>query len=296
MQKLHCLIYHSVLSKADPLRPGVLTKDTFETQLKILKKWFHVMPLVEGYHRLLEGSLPARAVCITFDDGYQDNVEVALPLLKAYELPATFFVATGFLQGGLMFNDIIIESLRRHNQSLSFEGKQYDCEQLSGKLAAINHITKTTKVMSLQDRAQVLRGLFATDWVLPKLMMNKVGVQTLSQAGMTIGAHTVDHPLLSQETDLVAMAQMIDSKTTLEAILQKQVSWFAYPNGKRGVDYLDKHAQMVQRAGFTAALSTHWGNISQRSNPYHLPRFTPWQSAPKKFTIRMFTHRLSRMY
>jgi hypothetical protein len=62
--------------------------------------------------RLAARSLPARAVCVTFDDGYADNAEVALPILRKHRVPATFFIATGYLDGGRMFNDTVTESIR----------------------------------------------------------------------------------------------------------------------------------------------------------------------------------------
>ncbi len=86
--------------------------ERFAALLDLIAAEFRVLPLREAVSRLRSGSLPARAVCITFDDGYANNCEVASPLLVARQLPATVFVATGFLNGGIMFNDLVIESIR----------------------------------------------------------------------------------------------------------------------------------------------------------------------------------------
>ena len=62
--------------------------------------------------QLRAGTLPPRAVVVIFDDGYADNFQVALPVLQHYRLPAAFFVAAGFLDGGCMFNDLVVEACR----------------------------------------------------------------------------------------------------------------------------------------------------------------------------------------
>lgn len=294
--KLHVLIYHRVLPSHDPLRPDCLTKEQFHKHLKIFKKWFHVVPLIEGYHRMLEGSLPPRSICITFDDGYQDNVDVAMPMLKSFDMPATFFIATAFLQEGLMFNDVIIERVKRTNQTIEVGHQSFACDNLCGKLAAIQALTKKIKTMSLVDRQQALVELWPNNGQLPRLMVKPAGVRALETGGMTVGAHTMSHPLLSQESDEVAKKQIQGSKDSLEDILQKPVSWFAYPNGKKGVDFEQKHANMVKELEFAGALSTDWGMVTKQSDAYSLPRFTPWQTKSKPFAVKMATHRLSRSY
>src|SRR5262245_10631610 len=106
------LIYHRVLPEPDPILADEPDARTFAAQMDVLRDVCHVLPLAEGVERLQRGSLPPRAVCITFDDGYANNCEVAAPILAARKLPATVFVATGFIGSGRMFNDTVIESVR----------------------------------------------------------------------------------------------------------------------------------------------------------------------------------------
>ena len=110
--RLHTLIFHRVLPQRDPLFPGEVTAQDFNAICRWLKAWFHVLPMDQAVQQLREGSLPSRALAISFDDGYADNHEVALPILLQHGLPATFFVATGFLDGGRMWNDTVIEAVR----------------------------------------------------------------------------------------------------------------------------------------------------------------------------------------
>src|SRR5438067_10198380 len=104
-QRLSILVFHRVLPQQDPLFPDEMDAQRFDKLLALLKSCFNVVSLRDGIDGLRRGKLPSRAVCITFDDGYADNAEIALPILQRHGMPATFFVATGFLDGGRMFND-----------------------------------------------------------------------------------------------------------------------------------------------------------------------------------------------
>ena len=111
--RLSILIFHRVLPQPDPLFPQEMHARQFDAVCGWLANWFKVLPLDRAVDHLQAGTLPARAACITFDDGYADNHHIALPILQAHGLSATFFIATGFLDGGRMWNDTIIETARR---------------------------------------------------------------------------------------------------------------------------------------------------------------------------------------
>src|SRR4051812_3379730 len=82
--KLVVFIYHRVLPAPDPMLQGEIDAAGFEEHMALLAANFNVLPLREACERLREGTLPSRAVCITFDDGYADNEEVALRILKRF--------------------------------------------------------------------------------------------------------------------------------------------------------------------------------------------------------------------
>ncbi len=117
-QRLSVLVYHRVLSAPDPLRPGEPTVEEFEARMRWLASNYNVMPLIEAVRGVRANRLPKRALSITFDDGYADNHDLALPVLRKLGLPATFFVTTGYLDGGCMFNDVVIEAVRRARTEL----------------------------------------------------------------------------------------------------------------------------------------------------------------------------------
>ena len=104
---------------------------------------------------------------------------------------------------------------------------------------------------------------------------------------MQIGAHTCTHPILARLDTETARAEIVRSKTALEALLQREVSFFAYPNGKPGQDYEREHAEIVRDAGFRAAVSTAPGVATALSDCFQLPRFTPWDRTRARFGLRM---------
>ena len=122
--RLSILIFHRVLSRADPLFPGEQDARRFNEVLSWVARWFQVMPLDEAVSRLGTGTLPTRAAVITFDDGYADNATHALPILRNHGMAATFFIATSFLDGGRMWNDSVIEAVR------AFRGKVLDLREM----------------------------------------------------------------------------------------------------------------------------------------------------------------------
>jgi peptidoglycan/xylan/chitin deacetylase (PgdA/CDA1 family) len=98
--RLPILMFHRVRKSVDPLMPDEIDAAQFDRICSWLATWFNVIALDDAVNRLEGGSLPERSLAITFDDGYADNHDVALPILTRHRLPATFFIATGFLDGG----------------------------------------------------------------------------------------------------------------------------------------------------------------------------------------------------
>ncbi|WP_245795305.1 polysaccharide deacetylase family protein, partial [Thioalkalivibrio denitrificans] len=256
--RLSILIYHRVLPEADPLLPGEIDADTFRWHLDLVRRLFTPLSLVEALDGLKAGRLPSRPVCITFDDGYEDNASVALPLLRDAGIPATFFVATDYLDGGMMFNDRVIESVRRlpagiHDLDDLSLGR-YELNGPESRVACYSAIIRRIKYLPLPEREQISRRLAErVDGLLPTdLMMRREQVRSLSQAGMEIGGHTASHPILTRVDDTTALNEIRRGRETLEEILERPVRFFAYPNGKPGQDYDAGHVSMVREAGFEA--------------------------------------------
>jgi len=296
--RLSVLIFHRVLARPDPLFPDEMDAARFDQLCGWLKSWFNVLPLDQAVASLQSGSLPARAACITFDDGYADNHAVALPILRRHGLCATFFIATGFLDGGRMWNDTIIETIRACPQAtldLDVLGMgRHAVASIDEKRAAITAVIDSIKYRPVAERVAVTEQLAALARVQPPqdLMMSSQAVREMRQTGMQIGAHTVSHPILARLTTDQVRDEIGQSKLFLERLLGERVGLFAYPNGKPGVDYHADSVAVARELGFDAAVSTHWGAARPATDMFQIPRFTPWDRTRLRFAGRMATNLL----
>lgn len=291
--RLSVLIFHRVFPEIDPLFPDEPDIERFDAIVAWVANWFNVLPLDEAVICLKRGTLPARAAAITFDDGYADNLSCAAPVLCKHGVSATFFIATGFLDGGRMWNDTIIESIRTASQSsidcawlglgsLPLQDNAAKRRAISKLLSAIKHQEVDRRADSVARVAEVCTGKLPND-----LMLTRQQVRMLRAKGMGIGAHTVSHPILLKLNDDDARSEIGESREDLQAILRERVSLFAYPNGKLGSDYTDRHAQIVLSLGFDAAFATNWATANSNSNPFQIPRFTPWDKSKWRFAMRL---------
>jgi peptidoglycan/xylan/chitin deacetylase (PgdA/CDA1 family) len=291
--RLSIFIFHRVLSKPDPLFPNEPDAVQFDRIVSWIKAWFQVIPLNAAVDSLKTAKLPARAAAITFDDGYADNHDVALPILIKHNVPATFFIATGYLDGGRMWNDTITESIRQFSpEQLDLSGLDLGCHPTGNdeqKRKAIGEIIEIAKYLAPKVRQSVSEEIARlTGALLPTdLMMTSDQIRNMRAAGMQIGAHTVNHPILACTEKSIAQHEISASKASLEELLGEEITLFAYPNGKPLVDYLPEHAQMIEDAGFHAALSTAWGSAKRDTDIFQIPRYTPWNKTPLKFAIRL---------
>jgi len=291
-KKLFILIYHRVLDEPDFMRPGEVDKVAFTWQMELLSKHFNVLPLEEALQRMQDDTLPSRAVCITFDDGYADNYTNALPILKKFDLTATFFIASGFLNGGRMWNDTVIEAVRNLTTlilDLTDQGLGvYETANEPQKCQTAQQLIQKIKHLDFVERAKHADAIAVKSKDLPNyLMMTSEQLKKLQQSGMEIGGHTVNHPILAKLNNETVAQEIKTNKVYLEHLLGATLKYFAYPNGKPGVDYLDEQIHLIEQAGYLAAISTQWGVAAKGSDLWQLPRFTPWDKQQLMFMCRM---------
>lgn len=290
--RLSILIYHRVLASPDSLFPDEIDARRFEQQLRFLKSSFTPISLSEALDGLRNNTLPPRAACLTFDDGYADNAEVALPLLQKHGVSATVFVATGFLGGGRMWNDTIIELIRNAPDRIDLSPVGHGVlalDSIAARRKAIDILLGALKYVPMEQRLEQVDAIARLVPVTLRrdLMMSQAQVRQLHQAGIEIGAHTVHHPILARLPAAEARREIADGKNALEAMIDAPVRLFAYPNGKPGQDYQAEHVAMVRELGFEGAVSTSWGAARPGSDLFQLPRFTPWDRDRLRFTLRM---------
>jgi peptidoglycan/xylan/chitin deacetylase (PgdA/CDA1 family) len=293
---LATLILHRVRPQPDPLMPGEPDARRFDAVCGWLARWFQVLPLDQAVQALHEGRLPARALGISFDDGYADNYEVALPILKRHGLTATFFVTTGAVERGGMWNDSVLEAFRQTRQA-GLHGKAFGVSTLGHiplktiehRREAVERVLAAIKYQEPAERtrivAEIVRLCDAGTPANP--MMSPAQIRGLRDAGMQLGAHTDTHAILARLDDEAARDEIERSRDKLQTWLGEPPRLFAYPNGKPGVDFDARHVELVRLAGFRAAWTTAPGVARATSDVFQLPRFTPWARSRWRFGLQL---------
>ncbi|THB69421.1 MAG: polysaccharide deacetylase family protein [Gammaproteobacteria bacterium] len=301
--RLSIIDYHRITPEKDQYVDSV-TQAELDWQCSILKEFFNVLPLEQAVDLLQKGQLPTRSAVITFDDGYANNCALALPVLEKWDLPATFFIASGFLDGGIMWNDAIIEAFRRTDyESLEISAPDsfpedligfYDLSTQKKRVETANKFRLAVKYLDLSRREDVVAALVEIAGVkLPKdIMLTSEQVKEIYVSGMAIGGHTQSHPILTTISVEKAKQQIMDDKEKLQQIIGADINHFAYPNGIPRKDFLPVHTDILQELGYKAAVTTKSGVSSPQTDLYQLPRFSPWDKTTFRYLYRMFMNGL----
>lgn len=266
------LTYHRIHPEPSSIS---VSPAAFELQMRTLRELFHPISLTELVWRLERRSpLPAGAVVVTFDDGFVDNYQTALPILKAYDIPATFYVATGMIEERAYYwFDRVRLGLRSEAEVVQawpalaplIAGKPRD--------AQIALVTEALKREASRTAKELLDAVCEPLEPPERLTMTWDEVRALADAGMEIGSHTVTHPILSRQRLEEAEWELRHSKAVLEARTGSPVLHFAYPNGQPR-DYSPVIARMVQEAGYRSATSMIPGLAGARSSLFELERLS----------------------
>ncbi len=265
--------YHQVLEAADPLRPGEPDTKLFRRDVELIDSVFNVLTFRQAARLLSTGSLPKRAACITFDDGYANNHELAAPILRSLGVPATFFIAGGAIDQGIMWNDLIIEALATSRPGVP-------ADEVSSTLGLLKYLPPAQRWDKALSRFEAAVGAD-----LPRLMMTRDMVVSLDEQGFEIAGHTINHPILKVLSDDAAMREIVGCSDWIYEVTGKRPATFAYPNGIRGTDYDTTHETMVRESGFEAAVSTNWGVARPDSNLFSIPRIGPWWRQDARFEV-----------
>jgi len=188
-----------------------------------------------------------------------------------------------------MFNDVVISAFR------SAQAERLDLEPLalgrySLRSAEERRLAADSVIGDLKyrpDRDARARSVLDLAGVAQptNLMLTREAVRRLPEKGIDVGAHTVTHPILARTSADDAYREISDGKRELEELIGRPVTLFAYPNGKPGHDYVERDVRLVRDAGFHAAVTTAWGAAGMYTDPFQLPRFTPWVRDPWKFDL-----------
>ena len=287
---LSILIFHRVLPAADDLLPGEMDAARFDELMGHIREAIQVLPYRIAVAELSLAHFPSVRIR-HFDDGYADNLVHRGADPTPPWCPATVFIATAYLDGGCMWNDIVIDACRRTQRDeidLAFVGlgtRRVDC--MANRRALVGDLLGKMKYLDLETRDEMARKVaIAADVDRPReMMLSSAALGAFSGYGIEIGAHTRRHPILARTPESAAWDEIAEGRRELAQLLGKPVTLFAYPNGKPGTDYTAEHVRMVREAGFEGAVSTAWGAASSQSDFFQLPRFTPWRTDSLRFDL-----------
>jgi len=279
------LCFHRVLTEPDYLRPGDPTSLVFEKVISGLRRFFDVINLSDIPDYLRSAGM-GHGLVVSFDDGYEDNYSQAAPILRRLSVPATFFVATGTLNRGCMWNDLVIESVRALSAG-PFHWDKVEIEAMIIESDAERVLLARRVLSQLKFQPPSLRSDLAEEFAQmsglserPEMMMTHDEVAELDKNPLfDIGAHTVLHPILAAVPRDSARREIAEGKMELEAILGRDISLFAYPNGIPGKDFDLDHVRMISELGFEIAVTTSTGGVRKTSFPLLWPRQSIWQDS-----------------
>jgi peptidoglycan/xylan/chitin deacetylase (PgdA/CDA1 family) len=293
--RLAIITYHRILERPDPLLESEPDIEKFTWEMETLAACFNVLPLHDAITLLRENRIPPRAVCITFDDGYRSCHDLALPVLTRLGLPATVFVTTDFLDNGNMWNDRILEAVRLLPMGqLDLREVGLGCWQLSDiedRKKIVAELDSNCKYLSAPGRLKIIEKLeiLAGQAKAANQMLSRDMVAALARQGIEIGGHTITHPILTKLSDESARYEIEENKRMLEEIIGKPLRLFAYPNGKVGMDFDQRHVKMVEAAGYFAAFTTAFGAANKNNDFFQFPRSRPWDVTPFWFSVRLLS-------
>lgn len=256
--------------------------DQFEEQIKYVRDHYRVLDIGTATERLAAGTLEPDTVVVTFDDGYLDNLTYALPVLEKYGVPATIYVTTGYLEGSAKLWWYEIEHVIRSSEHIRLEWRGTVCEgparTVYEKYAMTKKLFRIMKKLNLEDQAEVLSilGRDVPPFSYEGEFLSWEQVKQLREHPLvTIGGHTLDHPVLSRLTREAALREMLTCKSLLEERTGGVIDHFAYPFG--GIDAVSPREHLLaKQAGFRSAVTTRFGHLhsEHRNHLFAIPRIT----------------------
>jgi peptidoglycan/xylan/chitin deacetylase (PgdA/CDA1 family) len=242
-----------------------------ERQLRWLKRRFSIVPLRSIVAAARNGGAVGDKVALTFDDGLRSNVEVAYPILHRLAIPATFFVCPGLVDRASW---LWPHEMRRRLARLEPDARR----ELAAEWSApgdIEAFVEWMKTLGLEVRRRVEARLRdATPRFVPTPhehedfdLANWQELQRLEPAIVSIGSHTLTHPILPGAAPAEIETEVRDSRRQLEARLQRPVEFFAYPNGNH-----DAATEVFVRRHYTGAVTAARGWVRRGADAHRLPR------------------------
>jgi peptidoglycan/xylan/chitin deacetylase (PgdA/CDA1 family) len=291
------LTYHRVLPDgADTFSSDgiVVHPRTFARQMAFLKRHFRVLSLPElERHLITKIPLPPRSCIVTFDDGWYDNFEYALPILEKHEVPAVIFVATDYIGSSTGFWQERLALLMFHALKHGGPARALAEKWLPADTARLTPIERRTVIRIRVDKMKDLpiAQIAALEGELVTLLadmgvdrpsagadrfMTWADVSQIARSSfVTIGCHGKTHSPLTTLDDDDTERELIVSRSAIAAATSRPVTAVAYPNG----DFSDRVVDIALAAGYSVGFTTLKGGVNAETDPLRLPRINVHEAA-----------------
>jgi peptidoglycan/xylan/chitin deacetylase (PgdA/CDA1 family) len=277
------LMYHSIVE--DPRETANTigssqSRAAFEAHMRTLAERFSPVTIEQIAQFAKEGRpLPARPVATTFDDGFADNYEVALPILARYGIPAAFYIMVNAVETGIppwycRLNFAFSTTTRREWNDPE-QNRTCKIETVQERKAALDRAWEigAKKVGNGQD--EFVRHTEELLEVEPPgfgLMLTWDKVSALKEAGHIVGAHTLSHPNLAHVSQEDARSEIMGSRQQLEKATGGPIHHFSYPHPSLNPQWSARTLQITREAGFRSAVLTTRGPVRRGDEPLALKR------------------------
>ena len=273
------LMYHRVCPNNNGWSFETIKPHIFEQQMEYFCRKYEILSLADliQYIYARRGKLPKKSIVVTFDDGYLDNYLYAYPILNKYHIPATIFLTTGHISSDRLFwwdkVGYIIQNTNK--RQLNFEELgYYSLQSAKGKnkaqktiTEALKHINEDRKNLLIEKFAQIA-GVDIPSGLAKELILSWNKIKEMNSDGISFGAHTVNHPILTNMSLEQAKWEIIQSKKDIEKELGKEVNTFSYPNGNSNPEII----KLIKENGFSCSVSIGSRLIRMSDNIYALGR------------------------
>jgi peptidoglycan/xylan/chitin deacetylase (PgdA/CDA1 family) len=274
------LMYHRVNDEADPFFPS-MPRTVFEEQLDFLQRSYHVTGLEEAVSWLRGGAQGPPRVVLTFDDGYSDTYDVAFPALRRRRLPATLFLSTAPLETGSPLWLDRLRALMKLTPAEVFHSPRlglgpWPLASVTDRLEALWRLRSYLKPLgaaAVEDTMTELEERLGAETVtagIPRTL-TWAQVQTMLKEGVSLGAHTHRHYIMSRLTAEEARTEVATSIDLIRRRVGVTVTAFAYPNGA-SEDYTPGTRALLAELGMTCVCTTIFGFAGPNDDPLELPR------------------------
>jgi peptidoglycan/xylan/chitin deacetylase (PgdA/CDA1 family) len=280
------LMFHHVRPSSNkgfnPFQGLEITPEYLDAVITHLRRrGYEIIPISDVRQRIKDADASRPFAVLTFDDGYKDNVEFALPILKRHQAPFTVFATTGFADGTASLWWLDMAAAVASGKTLNAGGKVFSTQSDQDKIMTFNALAHLYREQPGVQQATFVRDLviqsgMAAPQFAKELCLDWDGLRQLSEEPLcTIGAHTVTHPLLAKMPLDIAREEMARSKSLLEERLGRPISHMAYPVGDK-LAAGEREFQLAADIGYETAVTTRPGMIFAKHlrECQALPRFS----------------------